>query len=34
MTDAGALYAKMGFRECPPYYDNPIRGAVYMARAL
>ena len=34
MTDARALYAKMGFRECPPYYDNPIRGAVYMARAL
>ena len=34
MTDARALYAKMGFRECPPYYDNPIRGAVYMSRAM
>jgi putative acetyltransferase len=34
MTDARALYSKMGFRECAPYYDNPIPGAVYMSRAL
>lgn len=34
MTDARALYAKLGFIECAPYYDNPIAGAVYMSRAL
>jgi GNAT superfamily N-acetyltransferase len=34
MTDARALYAKKGFRECAAYYDNPIQGAVYMLRAL
>src|SRR5262249_14330006 len=34
MEDARKLYAKLGFRECPAYYDNPLRGVVYMALAL
>ena len=34
MTEARALYAKLGFVECPPYYHNPIEGAVYMTRSL
>jgi hypothetical protein len=34
MSDARALYARLGFRECAPYYNNPIPGAVYMSRAL
>ena len=34
MDDARELYAKLGFRECPAYYDNPLPGAVYMALAL
>jgi len=34
MTGARALYAKHGFRECAPYYVNPLPGAVYMSRAL
>lgn len=34
MTDARRLYAKLGFRECAPYYENPLPGVVYMAFAL
>ena len=34
MTDARALYARQGFRECAPYYENPLAGVVYMARTL
>ena len=34
MAEARALYAKHGFRECAPYYVNPLPGAVYMALAL
>jgi GNAT superfamily N-acetyltransferase len=34
MTDARGLYGKQGFRECAPYYLNPLPGAVYMALAL
>ena len=34
MSDARKLYAKLGFRECDPYYDNPLAGAVYMALVL
>jgi ribosomal protein S18 acetylase RimI-like enzyme len=34
MVEARALYAQLGFRECAPYYHNPIPGAVYMARLL
>ena len=34
MTAARALYAGIGFRECAPYYVNPLAGAVYMSLAL
>jgi putative acetyltransferase len=34
MTAARKLYAKLGFRECAPYYANPLPGVVYMACAL
>jgi GNAT superfamily N-acetyltransferase len=34
MGEAQALYAKLGFRECPQYYDNPLPGVVYMSLAL
>ena len=31
MNEARALYARLGFRECAPYYHNPLPGVVYMA---
>ena len=34
MTEARKLYARLGFRECAPYYDNPLPGVVYMVLAL
>jgi putative acetyltransferase len=34
MTAARSLYARLGFRECAPYYSNPLPGVVYMACAL
>jgi putative acetyltransferase len=34
MAAARSLYAQLGFRECAPYYDNPLPGVVYMALAL
>ncbi len=34
MSEARALYASLGFRECAPYYHNPLPGTVYMALAL
>jgi putative acetyltransferase len=34
MTSARSLYSGLGFRECAPYYKNPLPGAVYMARSL
>ena len=34
MSEARALYARLGFRESAPYYDNPLDGAVYMSLAL
>lgn len=34
MDHALHLYAKLGFREVPPYYDNPLADAIYMEKAL
>jgi len=34
MEEARALYAKLGFRECPAYYDNPLPDVVYMSLDL
>ena len=34
MTAARALYVGVGFRECAPYYHNPLAGVVYMALTL
>ncbi|HUH92465.1 MAG TPA: GNAT family N-acetyltransferase [Casimicrobiaceae bacterium] len=34
MVEARALYARLGFRECAPYYDNPLDDVVYMSLAL
>ncbi|HYV65234.1 MAG TPA: GNAT family N-acetyltransferase, partial [Myxococcales bacterium] len=34
MGTARNLYAALGFHEIPPYYSNPIQGAIYMELAL
>ncbi len=34
MDSARRMYAGLGFRETPPYYENPLPGVTYMALAL
>ena len=34
MAQARRLYEGLGFRECAPYYHNPLAGVVYMSLAL
>jgi putative acetyltransferase len=34
MTEAGVLYRRMGFREIPSYYENPLPGARYFELTL
>lgn len=34
MHAARALYERVGFAWCPPYYDNPLPGVVYMSLRL
>lgn len=34
MADAKGLYARLGFREVPPYYDTPVEGTVFLALEL
>lgn len=34
MHAARRVYAALGFRECAPYYDNPLPGAIYLSLEL
>ena len=34
MSAARALYSALGFRECAPYYDNPLSDVIYMQLEL
>jgi ribosomal protein S18 acetylase RimI-like enzyme len=34
MNDAIVLYRSLGFKQIEPYYDNPVRGAIFMELSL
>ena len=34
MNRAQRLYAQLGFRQIPAYYDNPIPGTIYLEKIL
>jgi putative acetyltransferase len=34
MDQALAMYRRFGFKEIPPYYENPIAGATFMELSL
>lgn len=34
LMTAKAMYARMGFKEIAPYYENPLQGVVYMEKIL
>ena len=33
LHEAVALYRSIGFYEIPPYYENPMEGALYLEKA-